>query len=283
MNKYKMKNDIPKIVWMYWHQGFDNAPFLVQKCRDSWLEKNDGWEIRLIDKNNVGQFASGPIIKELNKKNISINHFSDLLRVDLLSNHGGIWVDATLFCNTPLDNWIDECGTTGFFAFRNHKKDRELASWFLVSSRSNLLTEKWCDIFYRYLNENSFRDNVGVVCLLTNLLTRLLGFAKMTTLFWTNHFVIRFLKLRPYFIFHYWFYFLIRENANLREIWERTPYVDAEICHKIQQIGFVTKLDALIVKEIKECVAPVFKLDWKCDIDDSLRSTVIGYILGVNK
>jgi mannosyltransferase OCH1-like enzyme len=33
-------NDIPKIIWFMWLQGFDNAPILVKKCYDLWVKYN---------------------------------------------------------------------------------------------------------------------------------------------------------------------------------------------------------------------------------------------------
>jgi len=39
------KNKIPKIVWLFWDSGFQNAPELVQHCLKSWQNKNPGWNI----------------------------------------------------------------------------------------------------------------------------------------------------------------------------------------------------------------------------------------------
>lgn len=34
------------------------------------------------------------------KKQISLTHFSDLLRLELLINHGGMWIDSTVLCTS---------------------------------------------------------------------------------------------------------------------------------------------------------------------------------------
>jgi len=39
------------------------------------------------------------------------------VRILLLHEFGGIWVDATLLCNRPLDEWLPSTMTEGFFAF----------------------------------------------------------------------------------------------------------------------------------------------------------------------
>jgi mannosyltransferase OCH1-like enzyme len=42
-----------------------------------------------------------------------------LARLCLLRTHGGVWVDATVFCRRPLDEWLPEHAASGFFAFAN--------------------------------------------------------------------------------------------------------------------------------------------------------------------
>ena len=44
---------IPKIIWMYWHQGWDKAPTLVKQCKKSWLHYNPDYEIRFLDKKSI--------------------------------------------------------------------------------------------------------------------------------------------------------------------------------------------------------------------------------------
>ena len=43
----------------------------------------------------------------------SIQAKSDIIRVELLSAYGGIWVDATVYCNEPFSNWLSELGIGG--------------------------------------------------------------------------------------------------------------------------------------------------------------------------
>lgn len=39
---------------------------------------------------------------------ITNTHFSDLLRIELLINHGGLWLDATTYLTGTLPNYISE-------------------------------------------------------------------------------------------------------------------------------------------------------------------------------
>ena len=47
------KQEFPKIVWILWFQGWDQAPELVLKVRDSWKYHNPNWEIKELDDNRI--------------------------------------------------------------------------------------------------------------------------------------------------------------------------------------------------------------------------------------
>ena len=38
---------------------------------------------------------------------ISRTHFSDLLRLCILAEHGGLWLDATFYCAHPIDEYVE--------------------------------------------------------------------------------------------------------------------------------------------------------------------------------
>lgn len=93
---------VSRKVWMFWWQGMDYAPALVQRCYDSVKEHLSDWEIILITKDNYKEYASFPnyILQKLENGQITLTHFSDLLRLELLINHGGLWLDATVLCTS---------------------------------------------------------------------------------------------------------------------------------------------------------------------------------------
>ena len=55
-------------------------------------------KIILLTKNNLNQYVSLPrcIIKKYNLGIITHTHFSDVVRVALLCEHGGTWIDSTV-------------------------------------------------------------------------------------------------------------------------------------------------------------------------------------------
>lgn len=126
----------PRIIHLYWDQGFDQAPELVRACVQSWEERNLGWVVRSWDRASadaVVSFAKLPA-------GIKVTPYSDILRTELLRRHGGVWADATVYCTRPLDDWLLQImAQTDFFAFSRPGPDREIASWFLASRPEGLV------------------------------------------------------------------------------------------------------------------------------------------------
>ncbi len=87
-------------IWVCWWQGEDQAPAIVKKCIDSIRQNVNGHRVIVITETNYKDYVIFPVwIEEKRKKGIiSRTHYSDLLRLELLAEHGGIWVDSTFFC-----------------------------------------------------------------------------------------------------------------------------------------------------------------------------------------
>lgn len=93
-----------KIIWLFWWQGEDKAPQIVKACIKN-IKKNAGNnKVILIDKSNYQHYAHIPnfIVLQVQNNSISVTHFSDILRFCLLSEHGGAWIDSTVFVNDDL-------------------------------------------------------------------------------------------------------------------------------------------------------------------------------------
>ncbi len=91
-------------IWMCWWQGLDTAPEIVKACVDSVRRNVGDREVIVITNENLSDYVNIPgwVFDKYGKGIISKTHLSDLLRLCLLSEHGGIWLDATFFCSGPL-------------------------------------------------------------------------------------------------------------------------------------------------------------------------------------
>ena len=94
-------------IWTLWWQGVEQAPEIVKVCLKSQQENmvSKGFQYTVITKDNWKQFIDLPkhIIEKMESEKITFTHFSDIIRAELIKQYGGIWIDATVFCNKKLD------------------------------------------------------------------------------------------------------------------------------------------------------------------------------------
>lgn len=87
-------------VWCCWWQGVENMPRLVKMCNDrlrSFLPEEA--ELRMLTAENYQEYVQLPpwVIEKFEQGKMSITALSDILRVALLAEHGGFWIDSTVF------------------------------------------------------------------------------------------------------------------------------------------------------------------------------------------
>ena len=70
----------------------------------------------------------------------------------MIKNFGGVWADSTLYCQTPLDDWIFEYLDNSFFGFRNPHPDRIIANWFMASEKESAIVNKWYQAIIEYFS-----------------------------------------------------------------------------------------------------------------------------------
>ena len=139
----KPQENLPKIIWQVWLQGWDTAPQLVQDSRSSWINRNPGWEHRALTRGDLDDLLSPEIAELALSERLPHAAASDLIRLDLLRRYGGVWADATTFCVRPLDDWLLDKMQSGLFAFKFENDRRPAASWFLASVAQGKIVSDW--------------------------------------------------------------------------------------------------------------------------------------------
>ena len=91
----------PKIIWVLWQQGEAQMPETVRASMKTIKDfaKRSGCEFHFLTDENLYSYISIPkdIIEKNKNKQLSSATFADIVRASLLFEHGGIWMDATLF------------------------------------------------------------------------------------------------------------------------------------------------------------------------------------------
>ncbi len=104
-----VNNDKNEKIFTLWLQGEEKAPPLVKACFRS-VRKHCKQELVVLDENTVFDYITLPeeIMAKRRAGKIKHAHFADICRVELLYEHGGIWLDSTGFATGPIQDWIIE-------------------------------------------------------------------------------------------------------------------------------------------------------------------------------
>lgn len=276
--------DIPKNIWILWFQGYDDAPLVVKNCIKSWQKKNPGWVVNILDADNLDLFTTVHHSLGRERPDLSLQHQADIIRVDLIAKHGGVWVDATCFCCSPLDDWIHKACEHGFFAYQGHRKDTIISNWFMASHREAYLTTSILAKIKSFVRENVYpiKQNIRMY----RVLKLAINWNQKLTGLWFSFFVRRVLKVRPYFWFHYLFAELLKEDSECSRLWGRTLKLDAVVPHKVKAAGYLNKISLDIRNNVDGEMDKVYKLNWKlhkfdanADGNTYPEDSNIGYVL----
>ena len=212
-------------VWAYWGQGLADRPPVVDACLSHLRRLHRQDELHLLDDETLREHVIiPPVVQERVAHNRT--HFSDILRVALLSRHGGTWVDATCYCMVHLPSFASARLDSGFLAFaRNYTDTYMLSSWFMASRPGHVIPTLLRNALYVY---------------------------------WTHR-----TTLVHYFLLHFLFEALHARHAPFREAWDRTFPLDAYAAHRLQGC-WLSPGDEGQWREVLDA-SPVHKLTYKLD------------------
>jgi hypothetical protein len=163
-------------IWCFWWQGEDKMPFIAKSCFERIKRNNDN--VVLITQKNIHQYVDIPnvIFERVNEGKISFTHLSDILRLTLLADHGGMWVDVTCFNPYPIPAVAKEME---FYSPHDVQKQKTLRnvsylcdlggwrSWNLGTRRKNGLLFSFCrDLIQRIAIDSGCMPNYFMVDLM---------------------------------------------------------------------------------------------------------------------
>ena len=160
----------------------------MQSCLNSWKVLNPHYTVRVVHESTLINYFDAATIKALLRVKSSQSQ-SDLVRVNLLSLYGGVYVDFDVFATKPLETWLPQLlSPTGFFTFALQGRDRPVVSWFLASKRNNTIITKWRDRIMAHAERHN--GSFG-----------------------------------RYFQFHYEFADALRDDSTFASLWAQTPRI----------------------------------------------------------
>lgn len=240
-------------VWSLWWQGEEGMPNIVKICYYSQLKyvMDTGINYILLTKENIANYIDIPdfILEKVEKGQITLTHLSDIIRVLLLEQHGGMWLDLTLLFTKPINkSYFDY----DFFSIKlDNEKYKPFGSGQCLTqcmwSGFCLSTAKKHSFLFRYLKESLLE-------------------------YWSIHTTII-----DYFIMNRLLKLAYNKDKYYKSIIERIPYSNPNLYILSPKINDQYEVDIFeSLCEDTEC----FKLSYKMELNkySSGNLTFYGYL-----
>ncbi len=173
---YECNGTLPKVIWWCWFQGIDQAPEMVKMCLDSIVKNFKGYKLNVITLDNVQKFVNIPeyIMKKFKSGIISYAHFSDIIRILLLAQYGGVWIDATVYCSNS--NILSVIENTDFFIYQNgllgNDPNIKISNWFISSKKNEVFVNEMKKLLLHYWKTHNYVEDYFIFHLLFTLVTK---------------------------------------------------------------------------------------------------------------
>lgn len=144
-------------IWFCWLQGIEDAPDMVKVCLES-QKRIFGDRVVVLDDKNYKQWVDVPeyVERKYRKGLIPGALFSDILRLELLIRHGGMWIDSTVLVTPNEESYkgltIEEIEKSDFFVFRYFKSGKVLgvSNWLIHAKVGNPLLKDILNMLLAY-------------------------------------------------------------------------------------------------------------------------------------
>ncbi|MCR5194024.1 MAG: capsular polysaccharide synthesis protein [Alphaproteobacteria bacterium] len=155
-----INDDNNEKIFTMWQQGEADAPALVKACFRS-VRRHCRQELVILDDKNFEQYVNLPqkIIEKYRAGKIRRAHFADIVRVELLYEHGGFWLDSTAFVTQPIPDWIVKQDFFVFMVGNVGQKYSYMQNCFIRARKGAYLLAAWRAMILDYwLHEDSSFD-----------------------------------------------------------------------------------------------------------------------------
>lgn len=153
-----------KTIWMLWWQDIETAPDIVKFCQDSIKENLKDWEIVVLSEKNYNDYVSLPnyVVEKKNKGIISLAHFADLIRLELLLKYGGLWIDSTVLCTgSKIPKSVMK---SDLFVYQTQKPGANgrptfMSNWLIYAKPNQKILALTLSLLYEYWKRMDYLDD----------------------------------------------------------------------------------------------------------------------------
>ncbi|MCF9034811.1 glycosyltransferase family 32 protein [Acinetobacter nectaris] len=144
----RMNKNVPKVVWMYWDHG--NIPVYIQKIIQKFKKLNPEYNVKILSAGTLSEYLPNLIFSA---SDLNLANKSDIIRLELLYNYGGIWIDCTTIFYEDL-SWLNSLIEKNKYDCIGYYREVStidyefpvIESWFLCAPPKNRFIKEWLDI-----------------------------------------------------------------------------------------------------------------------------------------
>lgn len=142
------------VIWIYWNDP-KTMPLMVQKCVERIRQNSNGHDVIVVTENTVSDYLQldEVVWRKYREGKISKTHFSDIVRIALLYNYGGVWMDCTLLLTQPLPDFVTSSDFYTTHLSEGDKHNISYGRWstfFMACHKGNLMMKLALDVFVEY-------------------------------------------------------------------------------------------------------------------------------------
>ena len=210
--------ETPETIWQFWDNPAGKTTPEIVKSSLASVEKFKGnFERKILNNATLENYSDLPgfVLDKFKKGQIDYTHFSDLLRLNLLKNHGGIWLDATGYMTDFVPKYILE---EDFFVFLTgeltHFPYSFMQSCFIRAKKGSFLCDAWYEMSVDYWKKEN--------------------------------------KKLEYFQIHLMFKALVEQNLTAKKLFAEMPHVSEDEIQQLVGDNLLKKFDAEEWERIKK-------------------------------
>ena len=148
-------------IWVCWWSGLNYAPELVRICVESTYQNAGNHPVHLITEETYQNYLEIPgyMLEKVESGKMGFAHLADYIRVKLLADYGGLWLDATIFCSGRIP---DICFDLPVFTCKgpvrkgHYLSDYRWVTFCLGGWRENVFYRILAEVFETYWSKNKY-------------------------------------------------------------------------------------------------------------------------------
>jgi hypothetical protein len=144
----------PETIWQFWdNPAGRKTPAIATASIKTIGRWRGNFDHKVLNFDNIGEYSDlpGVVFDRMRNGRMNFAHFADLLRLNLLKNHGGIWMDATNYMTAPVPQWITD---RDFFVFLvgnlTHYPYSFMQNFFIRAKKGAFLCGAWYEMCIAY-------------------------------------------------------------------------------------------------------------------------------------